>query len=48
MCADVQPPKFIWITFYAAMIAAAAYFRRKQATLTRWKTLRADGNLKIR
>lgn len=31
----------------AAMIAAAAYFRRKQATLTRWKTLKADGNLKI-
>jgi len=31
----------------AAMIAAAAYFRRNQATLTRWKTLEADGNLKI-
>jgi len=32
----------------AAMIAAAAYFHRNRATLTRWKTLRADGNLKIK
>ena len=31
----------------AAMIAAAAYFRRNKATLTRWKTLKANGNLKI-
>ena len=31
----------------AAMIAAAAYFHRGRATLTRWKTLRAKGNLKI-
>ncbi|MCH7604927.1 tRNA (adenosine(37)-N6)-threonylcarbamoyltransferase complex transferase subunit TsaD, partial [Patescibacteria group bacterium] len=32
----------------AAMIAAAAYFRRDKATLTRWKTLKANGNLKIK
>ncbi|MFY9457708.1 MAG: tRNA (adenosine(37)-N6)-threonylcarbamoyltransferase complex transferase subunit TsaD [Candidatus Spechtbacterales bacterium] len=32
----------------AAMIAAAAYFRRNKATLTRWKILKADGNLKIK
>ena len=31
----------------AAMIATAAYFRRNKATLTRWKTLKANGNLKI-
>jgi N6-L-threonylcarbamoyladenine synthase len=31
----------------AAMIAAAAYFHRNKATLTRWKTLSARGNLKI-
>ncbi len=31
----------------AAMIAAAAYFRKNKATLTRWRTLRANGNLKI-
>ena len=31
----------------AAMIAAAAYFHRDKATLTRWKTLKANGNLKI-
>jgi N6-L-threonylcarbamoyladenine synthase len=32
----------------AAMIAAAAYFHRNQATLTRYKTLKANGNLKIK
>lgn len=32
----------------AAMIAAAAYFRKNRGTLTRWKTLKADGSLKIK
>ncbi|MBI1888862.1 MAG: tRNA (adenosine(37)-N6)-threonylcarbamoyltransferase complex transferase subunit TsaD [Candidatus Spechtbacteria bacterium] len=31
----------------AAMIAAAAYFHRDKASLTRYKTLKASGNLKI-
>ena len=31
----------------AAMIAAAAYFHKKKASLARWKTLKANGNLKI-
>ncbi len=43
-----QIPDTKLATDNAAMIAAAAYFRRGKATLTRWKTLRANGNLKIR
>ncbi|OGZ60203.1 MAG: hypothetical protein A3B96_02675 [Candidatus Spechtbacteria bacterium RIFCSPHIGHO2_02_FULL_43_15b] len=31
----------------AAMIAAAAYFRKNRARIDKWKTLTADGNLKI-
>lgn len=31
----------------AAMIAVAAYFHKGRATLTRWKTLKADGGLKL-
>jgi N6-L-threonylcarbamoyladenine synthase len=43
-----QLPSVALATDNAAMIAAAAYFRRNKATLVRWKTLKADGNLKIK
>jgi len=44
---NYQLPTTKLATDNAAMIAAAAYFRRDKATLTRWKTLEADGSLKI-
>ena len=40
-----QIPDTKLATDNAAMIAAAAYFHRNQATLTCWKRLKADGNL---
>lgn len=45
---NYQLPSVALATDNAAMIAAAAYFDKHRATLTRWKTLKADGNLKIK
>ena len=43
-----QIPDTVLATDNAAMIAAAAYFHRNKATLTRWKTLKVNGSLKIK
>ncbi|MFY9457711.1 MAG: tRNA (adenosine(37)-N6)-threonylcarbamoyltransferase complex transferase subunit TsaD [Candidatus Spechtbacterales bacterium] len=45
---NYQLPSITLATDNAAMIAAAAYFRRNKAALTRWRTLKAKGNLKIK
>jgi N6-L-threonylcarbamoyladenine synthase len=41
-------PNTILATDNAAMIATAAYFRKDKASLTKWKTLKANGSLRIK
>ena len=43
-----QIPSIGLSTDNAAMIAAAAYFRKDKASLSRWKTLKAEAGLKIK